>query len=40
MSKPNAELLACLKELHLPTVRACYQELADSARREGLSYEA
>ena len=40
MSKPNAELLACLKELHLPTVRACYQALADSARREGLSYEA
>ena len=40
MSKPNGELTGCLKELHLPTARACYQELADSARREGLSYEA
>ena len=40
MSKPNGELVACLKELHLPTARECYQELADSARREGLSYEA
>ena len=34
------ELKACLKELHLPTVQACHGELADSARREGLSYEA
>jgi DNA replication protein DnaC len=45
MSKTNGEsktgeLTACLKELHLPTVRACYAELADSARREELSYEA
>ena len=40
MSKPNGELTGCLKELHLPAVRSDYQELADSARREGLSYEA
>jgi len=40
MSKTNGELMACLKELHLPTARACYPELADSARREQLSYEA
>lgn len=40
MSKPNGELTGCLKELHLPTARECYQELADSARREGLGYEA
>src|SRR6185437_2234778 len=40
MSKTNGELTACLKELHLPTARACYQELADSARREELSHEA
>ena len=40
MSKTNGELMACLKELHLPTVRACYAELADSARREELTYEA
>ena len=37
---PDEELTACLKELHLPAVRGVYQELADSARREGLSYEA
>lgn len=40
MSKSNGELTECLKELGLPTVRACYGELADSGRREGLSYEA
>ena len=40
MSKLHEELTACLKELHLPAVRSDYQELADSARREGLSYEA
>jgi DNA replication protein DnaC len=40
MSKTHDELTACLKELHLPTSRSCYQELADSARREGLTYEA
>jgi DNA replication protein DnaC len=32
--------MACLKELHLPTARGCYRELADAARQEGLSYEA
>src|SRR5664280_1853350 len=43
MSKKNSndeELTVCLKELHLPEARACYQELADAARREALSYEA
>ena len=40
MSKSNGELTECIKELGLPTVKACYAELADSARREGLSYEA
>lgn len=39
MSKAQAELAACLKELHLPTARGCYAELAESARREQLSYE-
>jgi DNA replication protein DnaC len=29
----------CLKELHLPTVRECYREQADCARRESLTYE-
>ena len=40
MNKTQGELLGCLKELHLPTARGCYQALADSARREELSYEA
>jgi DNA replication protein DnaC len=39
MSKANGELLACLKELCLPTARGCCQELAEAARREELSYE-
>ena len=29
----------CLKELHLPTVRECYQEQADCARSESMTYE-
>jgi len=29
-----------LKELHMPTIRECFSELAEMARREGLSYEA
>jgi DNA replication protein DnaC len=40
MSRTQNDLTACLKELHLPTIRACYAELADSARGEQLSYEA
>lgn len=32
-------LTKCLKELHLPTVRACYEEEADRARQEALAYE-
>jgi DNA replication protein DnaC len=32
-------LTKCLKELHLPTVRACYEEEADRARQEALVYE-
>jgi DNA replication protein DnaC len=28
-----------LKELHLPTIRACYEETSRTAEREGLSYE-
>jgi len=32
-------LTRCLKELHLPTVRACYEEQADQARKEDITYE-
>ena len=35
-----SELTDCLRELHLPTVRECYREQADMARRESLGYEA
>jgi DNA replication protein DnaC len=35
----NESLVSCLKELHLPTIRACFDEVADMARRESLSYE-
>ena len=35
----SSRLFSCLKELHLPTVRECYSEQADTARRESQSYE-
>ena len=35
----TARLAEILKRLRLPTVRACYEEQADLARREALSYE-
>ena len=37
-SDTSSSLYACLKELHLPTVRECYSSEADSARQESLSY--
>lgn len=37
----NAHTLdSCLKKLYLSTIRTCYQEEADLARQESLSYEA
>ena len=35
----KAELTQSLKYLHLPTVRQCYEEVAQQAEREPLSYE-
>lgn len=35
----DSQLQRCLKALYLPAVRACYQEQAELARRETLSYE-
>ncbi len=35
----KATLLDVLKELHLPTVRACYEDEASRSRKEALSYE-
>ena len=31
--------IKCLKELHLPTVRDCYEKQADLARHENITYE-
>jgi len=38
-SELKSALDVCLKELHLSTVRACYEEEAARARREDLVYE-
>jgi DNA replication protein DnaC len=35
----KAKLAHCLRELHLPAIRECYQEHSDVARAESLSYE-
>jgi len=32
-------LLHCLREIHLPGVRGCYEEQAEIARQESLSHE-
>jgi len=39
-NKLRAQLNACLKTLHLPTVRDRFEELAQKARQEDLSHEA
>jgi DNA replication protein DnaC len=36
---PRAALMGHLKELHLPTVRECFEDVALKARQEALSYE-
>ena len=33
------KLMACLRELHLPTFRECFEELARRAVQETASYE-
>lgn len=35
----HEEILDYLKQLHMPTMRGCYQQIADQARKEPLSYE-
>lgn len=35
----RSELTQHLKDLHLPTIRECYDEQAEKARREALAYE-
>ena len=38
-SQLHTQLGQCLRELHLPTVRECYEEQAEVARCESLSHE-
>ena len=35
----NEEIVHHLKQLHMPTVRRCYEQIADQARKESFSYE-
>ena len=35
----DEQILDYLKQLHMPTMRGCYQQIADQARKEPLSYE-
>ncbi len=35
----DEKIIDYLKQLHMPTMRGCYQQLADSARKESFSYE-
>lgn len=35
----KTSLKICLKELRLPTVQSCYEQEADRARQEGITYE-
>ena len=39
MAETNSLIIGHLKDLHLPTVRACFEAEADLARRNGLSFE-
>lgn len=39
MESLRQELTGCLKELHLPTIRRCFEEEALKAQGESLSYE-
>lgn len=35
----HEQIVEHLKQLHMPTVRRCYEKIADQARKESLSYE-
>jgi len=39
MTKIHHQLVDYLKQLHMPTVRLCYEQIADLARKESFSYE-
>ncbi len=33
------QLIHHLKQLHMPTMRGCYEQIAEQARKESFSYE-
>ncbi len=35
----HEQILDYLKQLHMPTIRGCYQQIAEQARKESFSYE-
>ncbi|GAF81546.1 unnamed protein product, partial [marine sediment metagenome] len=35
----DEQILGYLKQLHMPSMRRCYQQIADQGRKEPLSYE-
>lgn len=39
MTDIHKQITDLLKQLHMPTVRSCYEQIADQARNESLSYE-
>lgn len=39
MMNINEQIVHHLKQLHMPTVRRCYEQIADQARKESFSYE-
>jgi DNA replication protein DnaC len=39
MMNINEQIVDHLKQLHMPTVRRCYEQIADQARKESFSYE-
>jgi len=39
MTQTTSELVKYLSELHLPTIKGCFQEEAENARRASLSHE-
>ena len=39
MTELRGRLVSYLKELHLPTIRACFEETALKAQQESLGYE-
>ncbi len=39
MMNINEQIVHHLKQLHMPTMRRCYEQIADQARKESFSYE-